>query len=56
MPDVANRTRVVWLVYPEKRLVEIRPPGDFRFVCEDGLLSDDLLPGFGMPVRDVFAG
>jgi Uma2 family endonuclease len=52
---LANGTRIVWLVYPEKRAVEVQTLDDFDYVSEDGTLDGgDVLPGFTMPVRDIF--
>jgi len=54
---LANGTRLVWLVHLEKRLVEVyRPDADVEILTEDGILSgEDVLPGFSLPLRTVFA-
>jgi Uma2 family endonuclease len=53
---LANGTKLVWLVIPEKRLIEVYAPDDEQVLTEgDTLNGGDVLPGFEMPVRDVFA-
>src|ERR1043165_1873415 len=51
---VANGSRLVWLVLPEKRLVEIyRANGDVDVLRENEILDgEDVLPDFKMPVQD----
>ncbi|MEP7293835.1 MAG: Uma2 family endonuclease [Chloroflexota bacterium] len=53
---LANGSRMVWLVYPEKRIVEVLTP-DFRELLteEHTLTGGDVLPGFSLPVREIFA-
>ncbi len=52
---LANGTKVVWLVYPEKRAVEVLTLDDFEFFYEDDMIEGgDLLPGFSLPVREIF--
>jgi Uma2 family endonuclease len=53
---LANGTRIVWLVYPEKRLIEVfRLNGDSEFFTENDLLDGgDVLPGFTLKVSEVF--
>jgi Uma2 family endonuclease len=53
---LANGTRMVWLVYPQKRLVEVFRPDDVQLLdIEDTLEGADVLPGFALHVRDIFA-
>ncbi|HLU08998.1 MAG TPA: Uma2 family endonuclease [Oceanobacillus sp.] len=56
---LANGTRLVWLVFPERRVVEVyHENGDLEVLTErddDVLDGGDVLPGFRMPLRDVFA-
>jgi Uma2 family endonuclease len=53
---LANGTRIVWLVYPEKRAVEVLTLDDFDLLREDATLEGgDLLPEFALPVKDIFA-
>jgi Uma2 family endonuclease len=53
---LTNGARLVWLVYPHKRLIEVyRPDADIEILLEsDTLTGGDVLPGFSMPVTDVF--
>jgi len=53
---IANGTRIVWLVYPEQRLVEVyRPDADSQLLTErDTLDGGDVLPGFTLPVSTIF--
>lgn len=47
---------MVWLVYPEKRLVTVLKEGTELILTEaDVLDGGDVLPGFAMPMRDIFA-
>lgn len=48
--------KLVWLVYPKKRLVEVLyPDGEFDLFTEDETLTaGDLLPGFSLPVSSIF--
>jgi Uma2 family endonuclease len=53
---LANGSRVVWLVYPEQRLVEVLTSDDRQLLTEtDTLDGGSVLPGFQMAVRDIFA-
>jgi Uma2 family endonuclease len=53
---LANGSRMVWLVYPEMRMVEVyRKGSDVEILLEsDTIGGGDLLPGFALPVRDIF--
>ncbi len=52
-----NGTRMVWLVYVDKRLIEVLTADDRQILTEnDALNGGDLLPGFTLAVRDIFAG
>jgi Uma2 family endonuclease len=48
--------RVVWVADPEARTVTVHRPGLAPQVLtdQDTLTIDDVIPGFRMPVRDVF--
>lgn len=49
-------TRMVWIVNPAKRLVIVLTPDDEDILIEgDTLNGGDVLPGFELPVRDIFA-
>lgn len=53
---LANGAKAVWLIYLEKRMVEVLTPDDFQFVRAGEILDGgDLLPGFSMKVDDIFA-
>lgn len=54
---LANGAKLVWLVYPRKRVVEVYTGnGNIDILREDDTLSgEDVLPGFTMPVADFFA-
>ncbi len=52
---LANGTRMVWLVLPEQRIIEVYTPDDEQVLTEEDVLSGgDVLPGFSLPVQDVF--
>jgi len=49
-------TRSVWLVNPRRRTVEvIKPTGERRLLHETDELVDDTVPGFRVPVSEIFA-
>ena len=48
-------TRLVWLVYPETRTVTAHTPAGATTLNENDTLSGgDVLPGFQLPVSDIF--
>lgn len=48
-------TRMVWIIYPDKRLVEVLTPTDRKLLTEAHTLEGgDVLPGFSVPVKDIF--
>lgn len=53
---LANGAKLVWLVYPRKRMVEVYAAnGNIDILREgDTLSGEDVLPGFTMPVADFF--
>ena len=53
---IENGSKLVWLIYPLKRTVEVyTADGDLRILDDDGTLDGaDVLPGFTMPVRELF--
>ncbi len=52
---LSNGTRMVWLIYPEKHLVEVHTPDDFSILDDaDTLDGGDVLPGFKLVVREIF--
>ncbi len=54
---LANGARLVWLIYPRKRLIEVYSlDSDVEILLESDLLTGaDVVPDFSMPVADVFA-
>lgn len=52
----ANGVRVVWIVYPNRRRVEVYSGLDQYRPLTDGDTLDggDVLPGFNLPVADLF--
>lgn len=53
---LANGTQIVWLVFPEKKMVEVYETGkDVQIFLEaDTLDGGDLLPGFKLAVKTIF--
>jgi Uma2 family endonuclease len=50
-----NGSRMVWLVYSTKRLIEVLTPTDRHLLTEqDTVNGGDVLPGFTLQVSDVF--
>jgi Uma2 family endonuclease len=54
---LANGTRLVLLVFPKKRYIEVyRPDEEMEILFgSDVVDGGDVLPGFTMPVAEVFA-
>lgn len=52
---LAHGSRMVWLVYPATRIVEVLTPDGEQVLGEDGVISGgDVLPGFTLAVKDIF--
>ncbi len=53
---ISNGSRLVWLVFPERRQIEVyRPDSPVEILGINGVLDGgDVLPGFTLPVSDVF--
>jgi len=52
---LANGARMVWLVYPEKQLIEVLTLDARQLLTIDEMLDGgDVLPGLVLSVRDVF--
>ncbi len=52
---LAAGTALVWIVHPETRTVEVHTRSGATTLEEDDTLSGgDVLPGFEVPVRDIF--
>lgn len=52
---LSQGTKMVWLIYPEKRLIEVLTAADFQIFREnDTLTGGDVLPDFAVPVAEIF--
>ena len=52
---LAAGTKLVWIVYPETRTVEVHThSGAITLEGDDMLSGSDVLPGFEIPVREIF--
>ncbi len=52
---LAHGARAVWLVFPEKRLVETYTPTTHNILLENETLSGgDMLPNFSLSVAEIF--
>ncbi len=52
---LANGSRMVWLVYSTKRLIEVLTPTDRHLLTEHNMLDGrEALPGFTLRVGEVF--
>jgi Uma2 family endonuclease len=51
-----NGAQRVWVVYPDSRRVAVHhPDGTARWYSEDAAIEDEeLLPGFSLPLREIF--
>jgi Uma2 family endonuclease len=54
---LVHGAKLVWLVYPDKRLVEVyRQGADSDLLTgDDTLQGADVLPNFTLPVDEIFA-
>jgi Uma2 family endonuclease len=53
---LAYGTRQVWVLYPKDQTIHMRALSDHRVLgMDDTLDGGDVLPGFRIPVRDIFA-
>ena len=54
--SVQHGCPIVWLVYPEKRIVEVYQPGKDidLLVTGDTLSGGEVLPGFSLAVEVLF--
>lgn len=52
---LSRGSRMVWLIYPTRRIVEVLTAGERHLLTvEDMLDGGDVLPSFRIPVRDLF--
>lgn len=50
-----NGARRVWVADPQRKCVDIySPDSQPRKIASGGVLTDDLLPGFALPLRELF--
>jgi Uma2 family endonuclease len=50
-----NGGRMVWLIYPEQRIVEVLTQQDRQLLTENSTLTGgDVLPEFSIPVSRIF--
>ncbi len=53
---LTHGTRIVWLIFPAKQQIEIHTTDDISILTVDDILDGgEVLPGFSLRVRDVFA-
>lgn len=52
---LANGCRLVWLVLPDKQIIEVYTADKQPLTEADTLTGGEVLPGFALPVRQVFA-
>jgi Uma2 family endonuclease len=55
---IQNGVLLVWIVYPQEKLVEVYRPGQPMeiFGIEDTLDGEAVLPGFKLALRELFGG
>ena len=52
----AQSTRLVWLVYPRRKAVEVfTSPGETIILTSGELDGGEALPGFRLPLDEIFA-
>lgn len=52
---LAHGVKLVWLLYPLKRLMEVYTPTSIEFLMENEMLTGgDVLPGFNVAVKMLF--
>lgn len=52
---LANGTRMVWIIYSNRQIVEVLTATDRQLLTiDDTLTGGDVLPGFSVAVRDLF--
>lgn len=54
---MANGTRLLWVVYPDDREIEVYEPGKNMVILteEDTLTGGAVLPGFSVAVKEIFS-
>ena len=52
---LAKGAKLVWIVYPRQQLVEVLTPSERHLLTiNDTLTGGDVLPGFSVPIREIF--
>jgi Uma2 family endonuclease len=52
---LANGTRMVWIIYSTRQIIEVLTPTDRQLLTlTDMLGGGEVLPGFSVPVRELF--
>lgn len=52
---LANGARMVWLIYPQQRIVEVMTANDRLLLTENDVIrGGNVLPGFEVPVKQIF--
>jgi len=52
---LANGTRMVWIIYPARQIIEVLTPTDRQLLTlDDPLSGGDVLPSFSVSVRELF--
>lgn len=54
---VENGTRLLWIVYPERRIIDVHRPGQpiIKRGAADHLEGGDVLPRLAIRLQDVFS-
>lgn len=50
----AQGTRLIWLVYLDRKQVDVLTSPDHVTTVKDGELNGDVLPGFRLPLKTIF--
>ncbi|MFZ4815097.1 MAG: Uma2 family endonuclease [Phototrophicaceae bacterium] len=52
---LAHGTKMVWLIYPDRRLVEVLTPIDRQLLTDSAILTGgDVLPGLEIAIHEIF--
>jgi Uma2 family endonuclease len=50
-----NGVEIVWLLYPKRKLLEVRKRNEHWLVERDDILTcDEIMPGFELPLKAIF--
>jgi Uma2 family endonuclease len=52
---LADGVQVVWVISPTREAVSVRLRGTHRFLGKTDTLTDPLLPGFSLPLNEIFS-